>query len=160
MDWKKRLKYDKNSKAFTNRTFGLVVPASTGGQSGMVRASCCCSMASGDLSRLYICYVVSAEMTPEEVVRNEPEELDTEDHIWCWQEEFKPVVSKLALAIFETIQTQTRTALQKEMQEYEKSHLNYEAVDITGLLFCKITILKKVLFRGKRFVSPPCLLWC
>ena len=99
-------------------------------------------------------------MTPEEVVRDEPEELDTEDHIWCWQEEFKPVVSKLALAIFEIIQTETRTALQKEMQEYEKSHLNYEAVDITGLLFCKITILKKVLFRGKRFVNPPCLLWC
>ena len=67
-------------------------------------------------------------------MRDEPEELHTEDHIWSWQEVFKPVVSKLALAISETIQSETRSALQNEMQEYEKSHLNYEAVDITGLL--------------------------
>ena len=88
--------------------------------------------------------LVSTEIPPEEVVRDEPEEIDTEDHIWFWQEEFKPVVSKLALSISETIQSETRTALQKEMQAYEKSHWNYEAVDITGLHYSQIIIFIKM----------------
>ena len=49
-------------------------------------------------------------------------------------------MSKLALSISETIQSETRTALQKEMQAYEKSHWNYEAVDITGL-HCSLIII-------------------
>ena len=88
--------------------------------------------------------LVSTEIPPEEVVRDEPEEIDTEDHIWFWQEEFKPVVSKLALSISETIQSETRTALQKEMQAYEKSHWNYEAVDITGLHYSQVIIFIKM----------------
>ena len=66
------------------------------------------------------------------MVRDEPEELDGDDEIWYWQEDFKPLVGKLALAIAETIQSETRAALQKEMQGYEKSHYSYEAVDISG----------------------------
>ena len=69
------------------------------------------------------------------MVRDEPEDLDTDEHIWSWQEEFKQVVSKLALAISESIQSETRSALQNEMQDYEKSHMTYEAVDITGTVW-------------------------
>lgn len=74
-------------------------------------------------------------MFPEDVVRDEPEDLNRDEHIWSWQEEFVPVVSKLALTITEIIQSETRTALQNEMAEYEKSHTLYAAVEIPGMVY-------------------------
>ena len=44
---------------------------------------------------------------------------------------FKPVVSKLALAIAENIQSATRTALEKEMDEYNRNH-KYEEIEVAG----------------------------
>ena len=81
-------------------------------------------------------HIVPPEISLEEVVRDEPEDLDTDDHIWSWKEEFKQVVSKLALAISESIQSETRSALQNEMKDYEKSHVHYEVVNVSGT-FCR-----------------------
>ena len=81
-------------------------------------------------------YLVPPEISAEEVVRDEPEDLDTDDHIWSWQEEFKQVVSKLALAISDNIQSEMKSALQNEMKDYEKSHVHYEDVSVSGK-FCR-----------------------
>ena len=67
-------------------------------------------------------------------MRDKPEDVVTEDDIWFWPENFKPVLSKLTLAITETIQSVTRNALQTEMVMYEKSHQSYEAMNVSGLL--------------------------
>lgn len=71
------------------------------------------------------------DVPPNEVVRDEPEQHEQE--IWCWQDVFKPVVSKLALAIAENIQSATRTALEKEMDEYNRNH-KYEEIEVADEL--------------------------
>ncbi|XP_028393981.1 uncharacterized protein KIAA0825-like isoform X2 [Dendronephthya gigantea] len=90
----------------------------------------------------------SSEIFPEDVVRDEPEDLDTDEHIWSWQEEFVPMVSKLALAITEIIQSETRAALQNEMAEYEKSHTSYAAEEIPEIPIMDVSDYPKLISKS------------
>ena len=74
-------------------------------------------------------YSILQDTLVPEVVQDKPKASQAD--IWCWQEEFKLVVTTLALAIAKNIQSSTRTALDKEMEEYEIYH-KYEAARVTG----------------------------
>lgn len=81
------------------------------------------------------------ELSPSDIVQDEPEDFNGEHHIWPWQEVFKSTASKLSLAISEIILSVTKSALAEEMEVYEKSDHEYQMLHVPGNKEMKINIM-------------------